>query len=257
MAQTSAASGKAGIPPIVLLLALTVTAAGSISWLSVVSSDAVGNMLQYWPDIVYLGRQHLALAFISSLAAAAIGIPLGILLSRPGVERIAELVMQALNIGNSIPTLALLALAMVFLGIGIPSVVFALTLATLLPIVRNSYASLRAVPEAMKEAATGMGMTPSQVLIRVELPNAIDVIMAGVRTGVVINMGAVPLAFLIGGGGLGDLIFMGIDLNNMEMMMAGAIPTTLLALAVDGSLELLRRLLSFRSRSQREEPGAL
>jgi osmoprotectant transport system permease protein len=119
------------------------------------------------------------------------------------------------------------------LGIGDTPAIFALFVATLLPIVSNTLAGIRAVPPYLIEAAHGMGMSPGQILWQVELPNAMFVIYAGIRTALAINVGTVPLAFLIGGGGLGELIFSGIALNEFGMMLAGAIPTALLAILVD------------------------
>ncbi|MGH6609673.1 MAG: ABC transporter permease, partial [Burkholderiaceae bacterium] len=158
---------------------------------------------------------------------------IGLWLSRPCMRRSAESMMQALNIGSTIPTLAILALAMTFLGIGIVPAIFALWVASLLPIVRNTYAGMLGVPPYLIEAASGMGMRSSQILSRVEFPNALFVTFAGIRTALAINVGTAPLAFLIGGGGLGELIFTGIDLNEPGMMLAGAIPTALLAVVVD------------------------
>lgn len=141
--------------------------------------------------------------------------------------------MQVLNIGTTIPTLAVLALSMSFLGIGSVPAIFGLFVATLLPIARNTYAGLKGVDAALMEAAAGIGMSPTQRLLKVELPNALYVIFAGMRTALTINVGTVPLAFLIGAGGLGELIFTGINLYDPVMMMAGAIPTALLAIVVD------------------------
>ena len=140
---------------------------------------------------------------------------------------------QFVNLGTTIPTLAILALAMSVLGIGAPSAIFGLVMLTLMPIVLNTMAGLRMVPAHLIEAARGMGMTGTQILFRVELPNAAFVILAGLRTALAINVGTVPLAFLIGGGGLGELIFTGIDLMEPGMLLAGAIPTALLAVLVD------------------------
>ena len=193
----------------------------------------------YGGDIVYLTGQHIELVAISGGLAILAGIPLGILLSRPSMARISESGMQVLNIGATIPTLAILALSMSWLGIGTPPAVFALWAATLLPIVRNTMSGLRGVDPYLMEAGRGMGMTPLQLLLRVELPNALYVILAGVRTALAINVGTVPLAFLIGGGGLGELIFSGIDLNEPAMMMAGALPTAGLAVLVDFTLGLI------------------
>jgi osmoprotectant transport system permease protein len=191
------------------------------------------GILKHWPDIVYLSRQHLELVAISGGIAAAIGLPLGIFLTRRAVRPYAHAITQVVNLGTTIPTLAILALAMSVLGIGAPSAIFGLVVLTLLPIVLNTVAGLRMVPAHLIEAARGMGMTGTQILFRVELPNALFVILAGLRTALAINVGTVPLAFLIGGGGLGELIFTGIDLMEPTMLLAGAVPTALLAILVD------------------------
>ena len=206
-------------------------------------SGLIDEFLYYWEDIAYLSVQHMQLSAISGGAAIILAVPLGIVLSRPACRHVAENVMQVLNIGTTVPTLAILALSMSFLGIGAVPAVFALCIATLLPIVRNTYVGLLAVPDYIKEAADGMGMTPGQILWRVELPNALYVIFAGIRTALTINVGTVPLAFLIGGGGLGELIFTGIDLDEMPMLLAGAIPTSLLAVLVDISVGIIAFLL--------------
>jgi osmoprotectant transport system permease protein len=197
------------------------------------SRGVLQGIFRYWSDIVYLSRQHLELVAISCAIAIAIGIPLGIILTRGPIRRYASAVTQIVNLGTTIPTLAILALAMSILGIGAPSAIFGLVVLTLLPIVLNTIAGLRMVPAALIEAAWGMGMTARQILLRVELPNALFVILAGVRTAMAINVGTVPLAFLIGGGGLGELIFTGIDLMEPSMLLAGAIPTGILAIAID------------------------
>lgn len=193
----------------------------------------VDAILTYRSDIVFLSQQHMKLVAISGGLAILVGIPIGLWLSRPRMRRVAESMMQALNIGSTIPTLAVLALAMSLLGIGVIPAIFGLWVASLLPIVRNTYAGLLGVPAPVVEAATGMGMRPRQILQRIEVPNALFVTFAGIRTALAINVGTAPLAFLIGGGGLGELIFTGIDLNDPGMMLAGAIPTALLAVLVD------------------------
>lgn len=206
-------------------------------------SGFLETMLEYEEDVVYLTLEHLKLSLISGGLAVIIGVPIGILLSRPAMSRIAENIMQVLNIGTTVPTLALLALSMSVLGIGNGPAIFGLLVATLLPIVRNSYTGLLSVPAHLKEAASGMGMTPAQMLRQVELPNALFVIMAGIRTALAINVGTAPLAFLIGGSSLGELIFTGIAVDDQAMMLAGAIPTALLAVAVDFVLGLLTFVL--------------
>ncbi|MBE2167475.1 MULTISPECIES: ABC transporter permease [unclassified Cobetia] len=197
------------------------------------SSGVIEEFLFYIPDIQFLTVQHLWLTALSGGLAILVAVPLGIILSRPSMTRYAESAMQVLNVGTTIPTLAVLALSMGFLGIGTVPAVFGLFVATLLPITRNTYTGLKGVSPALKEAAAGIGMSPLQRLVRVELPNALYVMFAGIRTALAINVGTVPLAFLIGAGGLGELIFTGIDLYDPIMMLSGAIPTALLAIGVD------------------------
>lgn len=200
-------------------------------WVS--ASGLSESIITYWEDIVYLTKQHLVLVCSSGLTAILIGVPIGIVLSRPSMEKYAESFMQIFNVGTTIPTLAVIALSMTLLGIGFPPAFFGLFVASLLPIIRNTYSGLLTVPNHLKEAATGMGMTKGQILLRVELPNALYVIFSGIRTALAINVGTTPLAFLIGGGGLGELIFTGIDLMDTGMLLAGAIPTAALAVGVD------------------------
>ncbi|MGF1698958.1 ABC transporter permease [Photobacterium makurazakiensis] len=203
------------------------------------SSGFIEQFIYYWDEIVYLSGHHIKLTLISGSIAVMIGIPVGVILSRPSCRKIADIVMQIFNVGTTVPTLAVLALSMSFLGIGDKPAVFALAFASVLPILRNTYTGLLSVPAHLKEAATGIGLTPWQQLMKVELPNAMYVIMAGVRTAIAINIGTVPLAFQIGGTGLGELIFAGIDLYDTPMMLAGAIPTAVLALIADILLGML------------------
>ncbi|MBY4677541.1 ABC transporter permease [Marinobacterium arenosum] len=203
----------------------------------------IDEMLSYQEDVIYLAWQHIELVALSGSIAILIAIPLGILLSRPRLAHIAETAMQGLNIGTTVPTLAILALSMSLLGIGTLPAVFGLCIASLLPIVRNTYTGLREVPAHLKEAASGIGMTANQMLLKVELPNALFVIFAGIRIALAVNVGTAPLAFLIGGGGLGELIFTGIDLDEPYMMLAGAIPTALMAILVDILIAALALLI--------------
>lgn len=216
-----------GLLRLLLLLALF----GAGIWAE--RSGLVAGIWEWRHDILFLAQQHMVLVAISGSLAIAVGLPLGILISRPRFRALAETAMQGLNIGATIPTLALLALSMSLLGIGMLPAIFGLFVASLLPIVRNTYSGLREVPRHLIEAAHGMGMTGGQILWRVEIPNALFVIFAGIRTALAINVGTVPLAFLIGAGGLGELIFTGIDLYDTPMMLAGALPTALLAVITD------------------------
>ncbi|POR47496.1 osmoprotectant transport system permease protein [Paraburkholderia eburnea] len=185
-------------------------------------------------DLAYYAGQHMLLVGYSMVLAILVGVPAGVLLSRPRFQRQAEHFMQIFNIGNTIPSLAVLAIALGIFGIGnIPAIV-ALFLASLLPITRNSYEGVKNVPASLREAAKGIGMTGWQSLIRVELPNALPIIVGGIRTALAINVGTAPLAYLIGADSLGSLIFPGIYLDNEPLLLLGAAFTAILALVLDG-----------------------
>lgn len=201
--------------------------AGLLAWVG------VDTIAQHRERLLYDVADHLRLVAWSMTLALATGVPAGILLSRPALRRWTDRLMQIFNIGNTVPSLAVLALSLAVLGIGERPAVLALWLASLLPIVRNTCEGLRGLPPALLEAAKGIGMTPRQRLLRVELPNAMPVILAGVRTSLVINVGTVPLSFLIGANSLGEMIFPGIYLNNPSLLLLGAAATALLALALD------------------------
>ena len=187
------------------------------------------TIARYRDDLTFYLQAHLVLVLASMAAALAVGIAL----SRPHRVDKAERFMQFFNIGNTIPPLAVLAIALSVLGIGAGPAIFALFLASLLPIVRNTYEGLKNVPASLKEAATGIGMTPRQQLWQVELPNAVPIIVGGVRVALALNVGTAPLAFLIGANSLGSLIFPGIALNNQPQLLLGAACTALLALLLD------------------------
>jgi osmoprotectant transport system permease protein len=208
---------------------LAVFLLGAWAW----AGGLLPGLIEKWDDIAFLGWQHIELVAVSGGAAILFGVPLGVLLTRPRFRRLGDMALQLLNVGATIPTLAVLALAMSLLGIGNGSAIFALFVASLLPIVSNTMAGLRAVPPHLLEAARGMGLSARHTLFQVELPNSLFVIYTGIRTALAINVGTVPLAFLIGGGGLGELIFTGIALNEFGTMLAGAIPTALLAVLID------------------------
>ena len=196
--------------------------------------------LEYVMELI---RQHLFLVGTSMLMATAAGLSAGIILTRRRFRRFTPTIMYVISLGQTIPSLAVIALSMSFMGIGTTPAIFALFIYSILPIARNTLAGIRAVPPGIIDAARGMGLTPLQILFTAELPNAASVILAGFRIALVINVGTAPLGFLVGAGGLGDLIFSGIDMMMPEKLLAGAIPTTLLALAGDYLCELLSLVL--------------
>ncbi|WP_163338947.1 ABC transporter permease [Desulfopila sp. IMCC35008] len=192
-----------------------------------------------YPVIMALFIQHLYMVTLSMGFATIIGVMAGIVLTRRRFRRYAGVCMYIIGLGQTIPSLAVLALAMSFLGIGTKPAVFALTIYSILPIARNTLAGITAVPSELIDAGKGMGMPPMKILMEVELPNAMEVILTGFRVAMVINIGTAALAYVIGAGGLGDLIFTGISLMQTDKLLAGAIPVTLLALLADFLSELL------------------
>ena len=191
--------------------------------------------------------QHIGLTFISLLIAVLIGLPLGIYITRN--RKIAGIILGAAGILQTIPSIALLGFMIPLLGIGPIPAITALFLYALLPVIRNTYEGILGVDAGVKEAAVAMGMTPLQRLFRVELVLAFPVIMAGIRTATVINVGVGTLAAYIAAGGLGEFIFGGIALNNTNMILAGAIPAALLAIVLDFLLSLVQRTSSRRRRT--------
>ncbi|HVW59819.1 MAG TPA: ABC transporter permease/substrate-binding protein [Puia sp.] len=184
--------------------------------------------------------EHVGLTFISLLIAIAIGMPLGIYITHR--RRAAGAVLGTAGVLQTIPSIALLGFMIPLLGIGPLPAITALFLYALLPIIRNTYAGINGVDPLVKEAAIAMGMTRRQRLFKVELPLAFPVIMAGIRTATVINVGVGTLAAYIAAGGLGEFIFGGIALNNTNMILAGAIPAALLAILLDFLLSLVQKM---------------
>src|SRR6201996_6643403 len=182
--------------------------------------------------------QHIGLTFISLIIAVLVGLPLGIWITRK--KQFAGTILGIAGVLQTIPSIALLGFMIPLLGIGAKPAIVALLLYALLPIIRNTYTGITGVDEAVKESALAMGMNKWQILFKVELPLAMPVILAGIRTATVINVGVATLASYIAAGGLGEFIFGGISLNNTNMILAGAIPAALLAIIFDFLLSRLQ-----------------
>lgn len=184
---------------------------------------------------------HMELVLISEFLAIAVAVPLGIFAARN--DRYRGIILGFGNVAQTIPTLAIIALAFPLLGIGfLPSLV-GLFFYAILPILTNTIAGIDGVDENTVEAARGMGMTDNEVLKKIQLPLAAPVIFAGIRTSAVINVGTAYLAYFIGGGGLGFWVISGIKLYNMPMVLAGAIPGALLAITMDTLFAGIQRQL--------------
>jgi|GEM_PF-14803 len=198
-------------------------------------------ILSHQDQILEQTVEHIGLTVVALAIAVFIGLPLGILLTR--YKKLSPSVLGVTGVIQTIPSVALLGFLLPFVGIGVTPAIIALFLYALLPIVRNTFTGIEEVDESVKEAARGMGMSDLQVLRKVELPLAVPVIFAGIRTATVINVGVATLCALIASGGLGEFIFRGIALNNMNMILAGAIPAALLALFLDGLLSIMQKYI--------------
>ena len=208
--------------------------------------------MNYWnffienkSEIASLAIEHLWMVGISTLLAVAVGIPLGILITRK--TSFYKPVIAVANVIQTIPSLALFGFLLPAPWIGERAgrlAVLALTLYALLPLIRNTYTGIKGVDHAVREAATGMGLTDWQLLWKVELPLAANVILAGVRVAVVISVGLATIAAAVGAGGLGELIFRGLAMVNNAVILAGAIPAALMALLADVLLGWLEKRLA-------------
>ena len=191
-------------------------------------------LIKYAPQILEHSLEHLLLVGISIGIATLIGIPLGILITRQ--QNLRAPILGIANIMQTVPSLALFGLLIpipVIGGIGTVPAAVALTLYSLLPLIRNTYTGIIGVDPAIIEAGRGMGMTDKQLLLQVEIPLALSVILAGVRVATVIGIGIATIAAAIGAGGLGELIFRGIVTVNNQLILAGAIPAAAIALLAD------------------------
>jgi len=195
-------------------------------------------MQQQSDKLVAQTLQHIGLTFISLIIAVLVGLPLGIWITSR--RQFSGIILGIAGVLQTIPSIALLGFMIPLLGIGAKPAIVALLLYALLPIIRNTYTGITGVDTAVKEAALAMGMNKWQILFKVELPLAMPVILAGIRTATVINVGVATLASYIAAGGLGEFIFGGISLNNTNMILAGAIPAALLAILFDFLLSRLQ-----------------
>jgi osmoprotectant transport system substrate-binding protein/osmoprotectant transport system permease protein len=207
---------------------------------------------QNWSEMLTLVRQHLVLVVVAILLAVAIGVPTGILLTRH--PKLRGPILGLANVMQTIPSLALFGflIPLPFIGgIGARTALVALVLYSLLPIIRNTVTGIMGVEPSIREAAVAMGMTDGQVLLQVELPLAMSVIVTGIRVATVIAVGLTTIAAAVGAGGLGVYIFRGLRQYDNNLLLAGALPSALLALMADFSLGLLQQHFTFEARRQR------
>lgn len=197
-----------------------------------------------WGEIMAALLQHIRISGFSLLFAVLIAVPAGILLTRH--EKAAKPVLAVAGIVQTIPGLVLLGIGLMLFGLGDMPAVIVLVAYAVLPILQNTYTGIRAVEDLYVEAARGIGMSDFQLLLRVELPIALPAVVAGVRLSTVYTISWATLAALIGAGGLGDLIWTGLSTYNSNMILAGAIPASLLAIAAGFLIDLFQRAVTPR-----------
>jgi len=206
--------------------------------------SAIEFFLRHQREILQATWEHVWLVGLTMIFAIAIGVPLGILVTRhPWLSRP---ILGGANIAETIPSLALFGFLLPVPWLGGRAdrlAIAALTLYALLPIIRNTSAGIANVDRAVREAARGMGMTDRQILFQVELPLSFSTMLAGIRIATVLTIGIATIAAAVGAGGLGEFIFRGLAMVNDQLILAGAIPAALLALAADFALGLLQRRL--------------
>jgi osmoprotectant transport system permease protein len=213
-------------------------------WHATADLDSVEASALGWPTIWQQIWEHVRLTFVAAFFVVAIAVPLGVLLTRGRAKAAAPLVVGIANAGQAAPSVGLIVLFAMWLGSGFRTAVIALTLYAILPVLRNTIVGLQGVDRTLVEAGRGVGMSVVSVLLRIELPLALPVIMAGVRTALVLLVGTATLATFINGGGLGATLQAGISLLRYSVIVWGAVLVALLALLI----EWLGRVLELVSR---------
>ena len=191
--------------------------------------------------LLFATLRHIEVSAIAVVISVVVAVPLGILITR--YRKLAHVVVNSANVGQTVPSLAILGLVIPVLGIGLKPAIFAIVIRGVLPILNNTYSGIVNVDRFLIEAGRGMGMKNREILTLVEMPLSFPVIMAGIRTAAVLSISVAALAALIGAGGLGDLIFQGIVMADRNLLLAGSIPTALLAIVTDLGLERVENRL--------------
>ena len=236
---------------LILLLGIFI---GLTIWIPTIGRIGIYDVFTYG-DILNESWNHFKMVGLAALIATAIGVPLGILVTRPGFTGLSLPIIGGAGVGQSIPSMAVIAIMAPLLGFGFRSAVVALIIYGLLPILRNSYAAIKTIDPGIIEAAKGMGMTRWQIARKIELPLARPIIMAGIRTSTVINVGTATLAILVGGKGLGRIILTGVLSRQPLITLEGAAPTAAMAITLDYILEVIERWMTPRGLKVMAERG--
>ncbi|MGB0099072.1 MAG: ABC transporter permease [Nocardioides sp.] len=225
---------------------LLVIGATTYFWVNSLDLDTIEQRVLNQEVLTEKLLEHLKMVAISTAIVIAIAIPLGILLTRPFARRGVPVALGVANAGQAIPSLGLITIIVIWQGIGFSAVIIGLVAYSALPILRNTMVGLQQVDSSLLKASRGMGLSNWMVLRQVELPLAIPVMIAGIRTALVINVGTATLATFFGAGGLGYVIFQGIGLNRTPVLVTGVVMASGLALLVDYLAGVAGRLLAPR-----------
>jgi osmoprotectant transport system permease protein len=202
-------------------------------WVSGLELDSIEQRELNAETITQYLIDHLKLASVATVAVVVLAVSTGVLLTRPFARRISPILVNIANIGQGVPSIGVLVLLAIFFGLGFLIALVALIVYAFLPVLRNTMVGLQQVDRSVIESARGMGMSKTAVLFRIELPLAVPIMLAGIRTALVITIGTAALATFVGAGGLGALIETGISLQRTPVLVTGAVLTAVLALLVD------------------------
>ena len=202
-------------------------------WVGSLELDSIEQRTLTADNITQLFIEHLEITGAATAVVIVLAVSAGVLLTRPFARRVAPILVNVANIGQGVPSIGVLALLAIFFGLGFYPALAALVAYSFLPVLRNTMVGLRQVDRSVIESARGMGMTKTAVLFRIEMPLAVPIMLAGIRTALVITIGTAALVTFIGAGGLGELIETGITLNRIPVLITGAALVAVLALFID------------------------
>jgi osmoprotectant transport system permease protein len=237
----------------VVLIGLLIVLVGLTVWTTSIGKVGIFHTFTY-SDILIHTKDHLIMVVWPVLIGVVVGVPLGIIITRPGFTRLSPMVVGLANMGQSVPSLALIAIMAVLpfslwfinFGFNFQTAIIALFIYGLLPILRNSYASMKNIDPAIIEAARGVGMTRWQIIRKIELPLAVPIMITGIRISMVVTVGTAELAVLIGGKGLGTITFTGVFARQPLLIIQGAAPTAFLAVSLGFILERIESWMTPR-----------
>lgn len=200
--------------------------------------------LENFNKILRLFYQHFCLFIISLIIAIIIGVILSIIATEEGREKLGKVIVSIAGAAQAVPSIAVIALVFIYVGIGVTPAIISLIVYSLVPIIFNTTSGILSVPQDIIEAGKGMGFTRNQILWKIKIPIAAPVIMGGIRSAATIIIGTAVVASVIGGGGLGDLIFIGLRLNKPEALFAGAFSSALMAIIIDIILARAEKIIT-------------